>query len=77
MTPTPLALAGSGANTVKPGSETLRSMMVSGPKAAGLPKVISGPTLGRLLGGPSGQSRIIGFSLFGSFTKEVKYILHD
>jgi hypothetical protein len=62
MTPTPLAFAGSGMNTVKLGSETLRSTSVSGPKMAGLGKVISDPTPGRLLGGSSGQSRITGFS---------------
>jgi len=52
---------GSGAKTVKLGSETLRSMVVSRPLKAGLPKVLSGPTPGKLLDGPSGQSRITGF----------------
>jgi hypothetical protein len=71
MMPAPLALTGSGVNTVKLGSETLRSMTVSGPKTVGLQKVISGPTQGRLLGGPSGQSRITVFSSFGSFANEI------
>src|SRR5580700_7788763 len=64
ITPTPLALA--GRNTVRVGSETLRSMVVSPPPAAGERNVCSGGTFGLVRAGGVAQSAITSSADFTS-----------